>query len=338
MEGKSTSFIKNILLLLVTLVIFSLLAELILRSVLPPLIVWKFPQESYRFDNQTGHWLEPDQHAYTHSAIVETNSEGLRDQDYSANAPEGVIRILAIGDSQTFGNGIELEETWPKQLETVLNKTADKQYEVINAGLAASDTWQHEIILERLLPKYNPDVVVLAFYVNDVVKKFTPSPKMKQNREAGQSRLVYTLKKSALLMSLRTAYGAIKNMVSPAKGFLVQQALLKGEDSPVLKERWQQVNDSIASMKRMSDAHKARFIIISLPRRDQIDGRTPWSGYYGKLAAIAEQHQVPIYSMLEPLQSAYSEHGKKLFIPWDGHNTAIANRAIAESVGKQLIK
>ena len=92
-------------------------------------------------------------------------------------------------------------------------------YEVINAGLASSDTWQHEIILERLLPKYNPDVVVLAFYVNDVVKKFTPSQEMKKKQEAGQTRLVYTLKKSALLMSLRAAIGGIKNRVNPSNGF-----------------------------------------------------------------------------------------------------------------------
>lgn len=338
MEEKTTSLLKNILLLVVSLALFSLVAEIVLRSVLPTLIVWKIPQEKYRFDSQTGHWLAPDQQAFTHSASVSTNSEGLRDRDYLPYAATGVVRILALGDSQTFGNGIELDETWPKRLETVLNDTAKNKYEVINAGLAASDTWQHEIILKRLLPKYNPDVVILAFYVNDVVKKYVPSPELKQNREAGQSRLIYALKKSALLMSLRTAYDTIKIMVSPSKGFLAQQALLRGEDLPVLKERWQQVSNSIASMKQMSDAYRTKFIIISLPRRDQVDGRTPWDGYYGKLESVAKQFHVPIFSMLEPLQAAYLVYGRRLFIPWDGHNTVIANQAIAESISKQLLK
>jgi lysophospholipase L1-like esterase len=338
MAVKFKELKQNLLIFSGTVILFSVLAELILRAMLPPLIEWKVPQEVYQYDSQTGHWLEPNQQANTHSASVITNSEGLRDRDYTPKASNGAIRILAFGDSQTFGNGIELVETWPKQLEQVLNSTdKNKNYEVINAGLAGTDTWQHEIILERLLPKYNPDIVVLAFYVNDAVKKFTPSPEMKSKQEAGQNRLVYTLKKSALLMSLRTAVGAVKNMLSPAKGFLMQQALLKGEDNPVLQERWQQVAQSIASMQRTSNVYKTRFMIFSIPRRDQIDGRMPWDSYYGKLTAIAEQNQVPVYSMLKPLQAAYKDHGRNLFIPWDGHNTAIANQVIAESLGKKIL-
>ncbi len=321
-----------------TLLAMLILMELVLQAFLPPVVEWVYPQENYLFDQQIGHWLKPKQQSYTHSKVVATNSEGLRDHDYSANVPDGTIRILALGDSQTFGNGLAIEETWPKQLEATLNMVSDNkdQYEVINAGIAGTDTWQHEIILERLLPKYNPDIVMLAFYVNDVVKKFTPSPEMKKKQEAGQNRLVYTLKKSALLMSLRTAIGGIKNMMNPSAGFLAQQALLKGENSPVLDARWEQVSDSIASMKRMSDVYDAKFMIFSIPRRDQIFGIMPWDAYFEKLAAIAETNQVSVISVLEPLQAAYKEHGKELFIPWDGHNTGIANRAIADMLSKQF--
>ena len=113
--------------------------------------------------------------------------------------------------------------------------------------------------------------------------------------------------------------------------------MLKGEDSPVLDTRWKQVSDSIASMKQMSDVYEAKFMIFSIPRRDQIFGIMPWDAYFEKLASIAKTNQVPVFSMLEPLQAAYKEHGKELFIPWDGHNTGIANRTIAESLSKNLI-
>lgn len=311
--------------------------ELVLRTFLPPVIDWVYPQETYLYDDQTGHWLVPNQQAFTHDKVVITNSEGLRDQEYAASAPEGTIRILAIGDSQTFGNGLSLEETWPKQLETILNRNPGKtSYEVINAGIASTDTWQHEIILGRLLPKYNPDIVVLAFYVNDVVKRFTPSPEIKKRQESSQTRWIYFLKKSALLLSLRNAVGAIRNMISPAEGFLNQQALLYGEDTPVLNARWKQVSESIASMERMSEVYKTKFIVFSIPRRDQVDGRVPWDAYFGKLKAITEKNHIPVFSMLEPLQAAYKEYGKDLFIPWDGHNTGVANRVIAETLSKQL--
>lgn len=338
MPHKPNTLLQNILLLVVSLAFFAVIAEFVLRAALPNLIIWKDPQESYQYDKTIGHWLVPNQKSFTHDKNVITNSEGLRDREYGSNAPAHTIRILSLGDSQTFGNGLDLGATWPKQLEKILNISDSKSsYEVINAGLAGSDTWQHEVILERLLPKYNPDIIVLAFYVNDVVRKFTPSPEMKKKQESHQNRLVYTLKKSALLLSLRTAVGAVKNMINPSDGFLLQQALLKGEDNPVLNGRWKQVSESIASMKRMSDIYHAKFMIFVLPRRDQVDGRMPWSAYYGKLSLIAKQSKVPVISMLEPLQAAYKEYGKKLFIPWDGHNTEIANHVIAETLSHKLL-
>ena len=332
------ALVKNTVLFCIVLLLCFLLLEVGLRSVLPAPVVWTYPQESYQYDSQIGHWLESNQSAYTHDKIVNTNSDGLRDHEYEKHAPINTIRILALGDSQTFGNGLLLEETWPKQLENALNNSGlDTKYEVLNAGLPGSDTWQHEIILERMLARYNPDMVILAFYINDVVKKFTPSPVTKIQRDPNISKLVYFLKKSVLLLNIRIALGVVKNMISPSSGYLLEQATLRGEDTPALKERWKQVSDSIASMKRLLDATKAEFLIFSLPRRDQVAGQVTWDAYHSKLATITKQNEIALYSMLEPLQVAYKVHGKQLFIPWDGHNTNIANRVISETLKVAIV-
>jgi hypothetical protein len=42
--------------------------------------------------------------------------------------------------------------------------------------------------------------------------------------------------------------------------------------------------------------------------------------------------------MLEPLQEAYDEYGKALFIPWDGHNSKLANKIVARSLADSLLK
>ena len=131
--------------------------------------------------------LRPGQTAFTHDHPVRINSLGLRDREITLEPGPGASRVLALGDSQTFGAGLALANTWPKQLERMFREgvASQREVEVVNAGIPGTDTWQHEILLRRLLKMTNPHVVVLALYVNDVVPAYTP-------RRVGASALTNT--------------------------------------------------------------------------------------------------------------------------------------------------
>jgi hypothetical protein len=62
----------------------------------------------------------------------------------------------------------------------------------------------------------------------------------------------------------------------------------------------------------------------------------PWDGYSTRISEIAGKYNIPVQSLLVPLQHAYRTHGSKLFIPWDGHNSAIANQVIAQAIAQQI--
>jgi lysophospholipase L1-like esterase len=326
--------VQNLLLVLGAFIFAALVAEILLRILLPTPIVWKYPQERYLFDPEIGHRLQANQEAFTQGKTVTINSQGIRDAEYNSEPAAWITRILALGDSQTFGNGIASEDTWPKQLEQVLNSQAGAEdYEVLNGGLPASDTWQHKILMKRLMSAYNPDIVVLAFYVNDVASK----PKSVMNFQGDDTdptdlRLVYLLKRSALLLSMRTAYDAIRQSTYPPDGFRLWNALLAGESNPEIDRRWEQVEHSLLEMKETAARNDVGFLVVSLPRRDQVDGRLPAEKYNKRLSAVMKRTGVRFINLLGPLQQAYKEHGKELFIPWDGHNTAIANRVIANEI------
>ena len=57
--------------------------------------------------------------------VVRTNSIGLRDTEIPLRRT-GRKRVLAIGDSFTFGWGVRLEETWPKVLEAALRRSGEE--------------------------------------------------------------------------------------------------------------------------------------------------------------------------------------------------------------------
>jgi hypothetical protein len=101
---------------------------------------------------------------------VRYNKHGYRDYEYSLKKPKDVFRVLVIGDSQTFGSGIKnLEETWVKKLEAKLqNERRNASIEVLSISGPGwnSDTHLYELFKNGF--KFNPDLVILAYYHNDI--------------------------------------------------------------------------------------------------------------------------------------------------------------------------
>lgn len=330
--------VKNVLLLAFSLLVAFSVAEILLRIFLPAPVIWKYPQERYVFDPEIGHRLAANQTAYTHNKPVSINSKGIRDVEYSHQIDSSAYRILAIGDSQTFGNGLVQADTWPKQLENALNQTNRKiKFEVLNCGLPASDTWQHQIILERMLKNYEASAVVLAFYVNDVVARpESISIEKSSNKSELEYRIIYFFKQSALLLGIRTAYGALKQLIKPDEWNTTQNMIIQGKSGPAIDARWLQVEQSLKVMKEIANENNTTFLIVSIPRRDQVDGSYQAKRYNQRLESIASKVGIPVINVLEPLKESYKKYGKDLFIPWDGHNSGVANRVIAQEITRAL--
>jgi lysophospholipase L1-like esterase len=96
---------------------------------------------------------------------VAVNAHGFRGPELPLAAPERV-RLVALGDSVTFGNDLALAETWPGVLESLLG--AELPVDVLDLGLGGYDTTQEVATLEALGLAFAPAHVVLAYCVNDV--------------------------------------------------------------------------------------------------------------------------------------------------------------------------
>ena len=100
---------------------------------------------------------------------ITTNSQGLRAPETALEPPPSdVRRILALGDSFTFGHAVEANEAWPAQLERAVGERSRSRHEVVNGGVSGYGTGQQLLLYRRLEPRVRPDAVVLAFtVVND---------------------------------------------------------------------------------------------------------------------------------------------------------------------------
>lgn len=115
------------------------------------------PSANYRHKSADGTWR------------FRINSQGLRaDREYAAAKPDGVVRVVSFGDSYTVGLEVDVEQTFSAVLERELN-AAGLRAEVLNAGVSGYSNAEACVRLEREFLAYDPDVVVVSFYINDLV-------------------------------------------------------------------------------------------------------------------------------------------------------------------------
>lgn len=109
---------------------------------------------------------------------IKTNSLGLRGKEISTRKPEGKIRIAGLGDSVTDGFFVDNDDTYPAQLEEMLNKEGYNA-EVINAARGGGSIDKEYTILREILIPLKPDIVLLTFVTNDIFDiKGTPRERL----------------------------------------------------------------------------------------------------------------------------------------------------------------
>jgi lysophospholipase L1-like esterase len=119
--------------------------------------------------------LIPDMHVMcprgNKTIYIDINSKGFRDKEFSINKSSNTIRILAMGDSFTYGWYVNLNDTWPKKLEYLLNEKTNNgtNFEVLNLGIPGYDIWNVANLFAKKAYKYNPDAIIITFIENDVV-------------------------------------------------------------------------------------------------------------------------------------------------------------------------
>ena len=94
--------------------------------------------------------------------------QGLRDDAVAIPKPDDVCRILVLGDSVTFGFGVQRDQAFAHRLE-VLFRDQGRKVEVLNAGVNGYSTYNELAFYEHHGREFDPDLVLVAFCLNDVV-------------------------------------------------------------------------------------------------------------------------------------------------------------------------
>ena len=143
-------------------VIFVFISLEILMIVFDPYLFKGF----YEYDPDLGFRVRP--HSPSDDGTL-TNQFGFNARDYPLQKTPGVFRILVIGDSFNWAGG--REGNYTALLERMFeHRDGSHEIDVINAGYPMTHTGEELAMLKKYGLQYNPDLVVLGFFVgNDFV-------------------------------------------------------------------------------------------------------------------------------------------------------------------------
>lgn len=173
MKQRRSPLARPLLLLVALLVAAELMCQWVGPPVLPPTSNFIEAQE-WRYTD----WIEKDSTLfwrYRPSHVIDRrfikpgrytiNSHGYRGPEFKTEKPEGVTRIVCLGESNTFGLGVPDDAVWPRQLENMLNKIdpQKRRWEVLNLAVTNYSTFQGVRQAREELPRLHPDIVMSCF-------------------------------------------------------------------------------------------------------------------------------------------------------------------------------
>lgn len=158
---------RNLILLLVTLLVVFIPAELYLRAQAVrerARIRGNMDERALCTEASTDKRL-----LYTYTpGECGANSRGFRDHEHAPARPDGVFRIALIGDSVAEGRDVPPDSSFGRVLERMLNERGDgRRYEVILLARIGYSTSQEIVLLESEAPRYHPDLILWSYCLND---------------------------------------------------------------------------------------------------------------------------------------------------------------------------
>jgi lysophospholipase L1-like esterase len=260
-------------------------------------------------------------------ALYQTNSAGFRGPETPEEPEQGSFRIVVVGDSVTMGSGVTVEEAYPARLEQLLNAaTGDRRYEVLNLGLAGLNLDANLNRLERLGLRFQPDLVVYGFTLNDAegpeYVQFPHSP-VRLDATPGSASILWWM--------LRPRLRSLRDLIRPGPSSYVYELDQNYFHNPGVRAALE------AGFERLASVAASRGVCVGVfvhPRLYMLHFLHPFRRHYALVAELARK-QGHFVSVAFPL--LMGEDAASLWVgPFDPHPNARGHSLLAEALYEGL--
>lgn len=339
---KNMNWIKNIsiglVLSILSILLFFVTAEVVVRILSPEII----PTTAYDWSS--------------------------RHKGYNLEKAPGTFRIVVLGDSYTFGQGVKRDETFPNRLERILhNRNGKIIFEVVNLGFCGLNTagelqilselginpitWQPDYHYRGLA--YKPDLILHEFTLNDsatsgrAMEQIKPFDDKWRTGEviirvnSGVYRLPIPESVDKFLTKNSRFYLFFMNRYNH---ILAKLGIREGGDSGIQAmlnryhddfEGWVNVRDSLAAMSNISIQQSVPVLLVVYPEMYKLKDY-PFKDIHKKVLGVG--NGLGFHTLdLEPSFEGLDDKSLRVS-PFDGHPNAKAHDIAARAIAEFLIK
>jgi lysophospholipase L1-like esterase len=280
---------------------------------------------------------------------VTHNSLGFRGPEVAPNPPPNMRRVLVLGDSFAYGIGVADDETFSARLAAL-----DPRLEVLNSGVNGYGTGQELLLLREYAATLHPDLVLVAFFWNDVGNSFHRSfPRF----QLVDGSLVWPdplpaappMQPSARHPWLRHSYlfRFASDRLKLGRWWLTVAFSIPTESSDFVAqserdEAWQLMRALLAAVRDEARGVGARTAVLAIPDQVQVErarviGLDPEDyEIQPRLGEICRELGIALIDPLPELRAAATSGGEPLYYPVDRHLKKAGHEIVARVLAREI--
>mgnify|MGYP001618030010 CR=1 FL=1 len=264
------------------------------------------------------------------------NDLGLRGEIPTTPRPPGVDRIMVLGDSTYFGHGVSDSQTFPAQLQALL-QAQGLSVEVVNGGIPGYSTEQSRLLLDEVGWSLEPTLLLVGnLWSDNNFDHFADADLLRTRRVVTASWL---LTQSQLFQLLA---GTIDRLRGGEGARIVTWT--RDSEWPTVGVRRVPLRRYAENLDGMVHDARSRGIGVAfftpcnreMARGDSEDD-VVWGAYFDAQAAVASFHGLPRTECRGPMKAAAKAQGVEALFVDEMHPSAAGHAVFAQAAAQSLL-
>ncbi len=246
-------------------------------------------------------------------------------------------RILFLGDSFTYGQGVKEEQAvFPTQVVSALGqKTGERwptRFEFYNGGIPGSLTSDWIGLYRESVDRFDPNLVVAVFFLRDGTRAAGSVSGLREIRQA-MNRL---RDESFLFRNSRFYRRLVENRKQHEFGRDYFDATIRAYVGPPEDTReWKRARGQLLRLRNETVERGAKFVLVIFPVLFGLSGDYPLQAVMDEIRRFGDLNGIPVLSLLPAFQG---EDPTLLWVsPLDQHPSERAHSIAARAITDFLI-